>query len=215
MVNTTPRLMSAAAERNKQPILDVLRRVLPASGTVLEIASGTGQHAAHFAAALPQHVWQPTDSDPELLDAIREQVELRSLPNLNAPLRLDVRQRPWPVERADAILCINMIHIAPWAATEELCRGASEALADGAPLLLYGPFRVAQRPTAPSNEAFDASLRARDREWGLRDLEAVAATAAGYGFALEEIVEMPANNLIVVFRRTASGGGSELSGDPA
>jgi hypothetical protein len=210
------RLMSTAAERNKRPILNVLRRVLPSVGTVLEIASGTGEHAVHFAAALPQLTWQPTEADPDLVAELRRRIELRPLPNVLSPLRLDVFERPWPVARADAVLCINMIHIAPWAATEGLFRGAGVALAAGAPLVLYGPFRVAEKPTAASNEAFDASLKARNPQWGIRDLERIADTATLQGFALDESVEMPANNLMIVFRRTAAvDGETEVSRDRA
>lgn len=202
---------SPAAERNKEPILDVLRRVLPQRGTVLEVASGTGQHVVHFAAALASLTWQPTEAEAEGVDAIRLRLGQRPLPNVLPPLRLDVLERPWPMARADAVLCINMIHIAPWSAAEALFRGAADVLEPGAPLVLYGPFRVAGRPTAPSNEAFDASLAARDPRWGLRELGRTARAAASCALALDETVEMPANNLIVVFRRQASA----VSGDPA
>ncbi|HYG87490.1 MAG TPA: DUF938 domain-containing protein [Azospirillum sp.] len=191
------RLDAPAAGRNRDPILAVLRRVLPERGTVLEVAGGTGQHAAHFAAALPDLVWQPTDPDPAHRASIAAWTE--GLPNVRPPLALDATRRPWPVERADAVLCINMIHIAPWAACLGLLGGAAEVLAPGAPLVLYGPYRRGGAHTAPSNAAFDADLRARNPEWGVRDLEAVETAAAG--FVLEEVVEMPANNLTVVFRR--------------
>jgi hypothetical protein len=192
---------SPAAERNKELILEVLRRVLPQTGRALEIASGTGQHAVHFAAGLPELVWQPSDADPELLDAIRRRVEAAGLANLRPPLRLDVLDDAWPVIRVNAAVCSNMIHIAPWAATQGLLRGTGAILPVDAPLVLYGPYRRAGVVTAPSNEAFDASLKARNPDWGLRNLEEVATVAARHGFALEEVVEMPANNLIVVFRR--------------
>ncbi|WP_109121940.1 DUF938 domain-containing protein [Azospirillum sp. TSO22-1] len=191
------RLDAPATGRNRDPILAVLRRVLPARGTVLEVAGGTGQHAAHFAEALPDLVWQPTDPDPAHRASIAAWTE--GLPNVRPPLALDATRRPWPVERADAVLCINMIHIAPWAACLGLLAGAAEILASGAPLVLYGPYRRGGAHTAPSNAAFDANLRARNPEWGVRDLEAVAHAAAG--FVLDEVVEMPANNLTVVFRR--------------
>lgn len=191
---------SPAAERNKDAILEVLKRVLPVTGEVLEIASGTGQHAVHFAAALPRLVWQPTDADPELLGAVRRRVEAAQLANLRPPLRLDVLDDAWPARSADAVLCANMIHIAPWAATEGLLRGAAALLAQGAPLVLYGPYRRAGIVTAPSNEAFDASLKGRNPDWGLRDLEEVTAIAGRHGLSLDEVVEMPANNLIVVYR---------------
>lgn len=190
---------SAAAERNKDPILQVLRRVLPSSGLVLEVASGTGQHVEHFARALPGLLWQPSDPDPECRASVRGRV--KTLGNIRAPLDLDVVKRPWPVARADAIICINMIHIAPWAAAEALVAGAAQVLGPGGLLFLYGPYRRFGRHTAPSNEAFDASLRARDPAWGVRDLEAVVKLAETAGLALEEVVEMPANNLSVVLRQ--------------
>jgi hypothetical protein len=195
---------SPAAERNKQPILDVLLRVLPAEGTVLEIASGTGQHVVHFARALPQLIWQPSEPDAELRDTIRERLDSEGLQNVRAPLALDVLVDVWPITSADAVLCSNMIHIAPWSATEGLVRHASRLLASGAPLILYGPFKRRGRRTAPSNEAFDASLRARDPAWGVRDLDEVTALAQRHGFELAEVVEMPANNLTVVLRRVVA-----------
>lgn len=191
-------LTAPAAERNKEPILGVLRRVLPRSGLVLEIASGTGQHVAHFAKALPGLEWQPSDPDPESRASVRTWTE--ELANVRAPLDLDVR-RPWPVERAQAVISINMIHIAPWAAAEALIAGAAEVLGSDGVLFLYGPFRRFGRHTAPSNAAFDRSLRASDPQWGVRDLEAVVGLAGAAGFALEEVVEMPANNLGVVLRK--------------
>ena len=192
---------NAAAERNKAPILDVLQRVLPRTGTVLEIASGTGQHAVYFARELPELIWQPTDTNARSLAWIESLVDASALDNVRMPLRLDVREQPWPVERADAVLCINMIHIAPWAATQALFRGLGSVLGAARPLVLYGPFRRDARHTAPSNEAFDADLKARNPEWGVRDLDEVAAEAAKHGLVLEEDVEMPANNLTVVLRR--------------
>jgi SAM-dependent methyltransferase len=193
------RLCAAAAERNKDAILEVLRRVLPAKGLVLEIGSGTGQHVAHFAAALPALEWLPSDPDPDHLESIRAWVE--GLANVRAPLDLDVTQRPWPVARADAVICSNMIHVAPWAAAEALVAGAGEVLGAGGLLIVYGPFKRHGRHTALSNEAFDRSLRGSDPEWGVRDLEAVTQLAGVAGFGLEEVVEMPANNLCVALRR--------------
>ena len=197
-MSAAERLDAPATGRNREPILAVLRRVLPAEGLVLEVASGTGQHAAWFGAALPGLVWQPTDRDPTHRASIAAWTE--GLPSVRPPLDLDTTRRPWPVQRADAVVCINMIHIAPWAACLGLLEGAAELLPPGAPLVLYGPYKRGGAHTAPSNAAFDADLRARDPNWGVRDLEAVQEAAAG--FVLEEVVEMPANNLTVVFRRS-------------
>jgi SAM-dependent methyltransferase len=194
-------LESPAAERNKEPILGVLREGLPARGLVLEIASGTGQHAAHFARALPSLDWQPTDPDAGLLEAIAARVDAAGLPNLRKPLPLDVHAPTWPVASADAIVCINMIHIAPPSATEALLAGAERVLCGDGPLVLYGPFRRGGEHTAPSNAAFDADLRRRNAEWGVRDLETVAALAERHGLTLERLVPMPANNFTVVFRK--------------
>jgi SAM-dependent methyltransferase len=190
-----------AAERNKEPILAVLRRVLPQRGLVLEVASGTGQHVAHFAAALPRLVWQPSDPDPASRASIAAWIAEMRLPNIRQPIDLDVRAADWGVDRADAVVCINMVHIAPWAATLHLVAGAARLIGPGGVLFLYGPYRRFGRHTAPSNEAFDADLKHRNPEWGVRDLEAVAEVAAHDGFALEEVVPMPANNFSVVFRR--------------
>jgi SAM-dependent methyltransferase len=193
------RWSSPPAERNKQPILDVLSRVLPARGLVLEIASGTGQHVVHFAAALPGLRWQPSDPDPELRRSIEARRAEAALPNLLPPVDLDVLgAAPWPISRADAVLCSNMIHVAPRAATGALLRGAARLLPPDGMLVLYGPYRRGGRHTSPGNEEFDRALRAENPEWGLRDAEAVVAEAAGEGLALREIVEMPANNLTLV-----------------
>ena len=190
-----------AADRNKGPILDVLRRVLPQRGTVLEVASGTGQHVAHFAASLAHLEWQPTDRSDQDFASIVAWCAAAGVANVRAPLVLDVTTEPWPLDAVDAILCANMIHIAPWTACLGLLRGAGQHLASGGPLVLYGPFRIGGVHTAPSNEAFDADLRARDPAWGVRDLDEVARAAVPHGLVLEERVAMPANNLTVVFRR--------------
>jgi SAM-dependent methyltransferase len=192
---------SPAADRNKDLILDVLRRVLPTTGSVLEIGSGSGQHVTHFAAALPDLTWQPTDADADLRASVMMRLRASPLNNVNPPLELDVMRLPWPVPGADAVLSINMIHIAPRAATKALLDGAGQTLTAGGVLVLYGPYRRHGRHTAPSNEAFDAALRARNPEWGLRDLEEVTRLAEGNGLALEEVVEMPANNFTLVFRK--------------
>jgi hypothetical protein len=190
-----------AADRNKGPILEVLRRWLPAQGAVVEIASGTGQHVAHFAKALPGLTWQPTELDADRHESIAAWIEFERLTNVLRPLALDVSRHPWPVDRAEAIVCINMIHISPWQATLDLMRGAAGLLRDSGILFLYGPYRRFGSHTAPSNAAFDADLRARNPEWGLRDLEAVTDVAATNGFEVGEIVPMPANNFSVVFRK--------------
>jgi len=191
-----------AALRNRDAIAAVLREVLPESGRVLEVASGTGEHATHFARLFPRLDWQPSDPDPEARASILAWSEAAGLPNLHAPIALDSASNQWPVQSADALLCINMVHISPWRSTEGLMRGAGRVLAGaGAPLILYGPYRRPGVPTAPSNEAFDASLKARDPQWGLRDAEDVAAEAGRNGLRLDKIVEMPANNLTLIFRR--------------
>jgi hypothetical protein len=198
----TERCVTApSAERNKQPILEVLRRWLPAQGLVLEIASGTGQHVAHFAKALPRLSWQPTEMDVERHESIMAWIEAERLANVRPPLALDVADHPWPIERADAVLCINMVHISPWQATLDLAEGSARALGSGGVLFLYGPFRRFGAHTAPSNAAFDADLRARNPAWGVRDLEAVAEVARPHGFGLADTVAMPANNFSVVFKK--------------
>jgi SAM-dependent methyltransferase len=190
-----------ATARNRDPILAVLGRVLPAAGTVLDIASGTGEHAAYFAPRFPGLVWQPSDRDPASLPAIAGWAAASGAANLRPPLLLDVGQDDWGIEAAAAILCINMIHIAPWSAAEALMAGAARLLPPGAPLYLYGPYKRSGAHTAPSNAAFDADLRRRDPSWGVRDLDDVARLAALSGLELDEVVAMPANNLSVVFRR--------------
>ncbi|MCG8597982.1 MAG: class I SAM-dependent methyltransferase [Kiloniellales bacterium] len=183
------------------PILEILSAVLPADGRVLEVASGTGEHAAYFAPRLVPRLWQPSDPDRELRRSIAAHARQAACTNLEPPLALDARDAAWPVTEAAAVVCINMIHIAPWAAAEGLVAGAGRLLAPGGVLYLYGPFRRDGRHTAPSNAAFDRSLRAQDPAWGVRDLGAVAALAAAAGFGPAEAIEMPANNLSVVFRR--------------
>ena len=203
MQNLPVAQFAPAVARNRDPILMVLRRALPAQGTVLETASGTGEHAAYFAASLPHLTWQPTDIDPEALASIAAHRAAANVPNLLAPVTLDVTAPLWPVTRADAIVSINMIHIAPWAAAIGLMTGAGRLLQPGRTLYLYGPFKENGRHTAPSNAAFDAGLRARDPEWGVRDTGEVCDLAARQGFEFVERVAMPANNLSLVFRRRA------------
>ena len=194
-------LTAPAVARNRDPILAVLREVLATPGTVLEIASGSGEHAVHFASALSHLVWQPTDPDAEARRSIAAHAARAQLPNLLPPLALDAAAAAWPVTQADAIVSINMIHIAPWSAAEGLMAGAARLLPPDSPLYLYGPFREHGRHTAPSNAAFDESLKARDPAWGVRDLDEVVALAGRHGLALSRTVAMPANNLSVVFRR--------------
>ena len=193
-----------AAERNKDPILGVLRRILPETGLVLELASGTGQHVIHFARALPKLTWQPSDPDPEMRASIAAWIEQTALRNVRPPLALDVREDEWPVEHADAVLCINMVHISPWGATLGLMRGAGRLLRPGGVLALYGPYKRCGGHIAPSNEVFDQQLRGANPEWGVRDLEAAEDAARLQGLTLEEVAEMPANNLTIVFRRMGS-----------
>lgn len=200
------RLHAPAVARNRDAILDILRGLLPAAGLVLEIASGSGEHVVHFARALPGLTFQPSDPNPDALVSIRAWAEQSAAGNILPPIRIDAASGDWsaslrPGPAPIAILCINMIHIAPWAATQGLMRQAGALLQPGAPLILYGPFRRAGRPLEPSNAAFDDSLRERDAAWGLRELEDVAALAAEAGFGEPEVIEMPANNLSVVFRR--------------
>ena len=194
---------SPSAARNREPILGVLRVALPSQGLVLEVASGTGEHAVHFAAALPGLIWQPTDRDPDALRSIAAHRARAGLPNLLSPLELDALAPVWPVARADAVVSINMIHIAPWAAAEGLMAGAGRVLPPGGVLYLYGPFKEDGRHTAPSNAAFDASLRAHNPDWGVRDMGEVVELARRNGLQFVLRLAMPANNLSVVFRRSA------------
>ena len=196
-----PRRHSPAAERNRGPILAELLRLLPAQGAMLEIAAGTGQHAAHFAAALPGWRWLPSDGDARSMTSIG--AWCAAIANVLPPLHVDVLAAPWPGVPAniDAMFCANLLHISPWATTPALMQGAARHLARQGLLLLYGPYRVEGETTAPSNEAFDADLRARDPAWGLRTLAAVVQEAEAVGLHLRERVAMPANNLLLVFAR--------------
>ena len=195
------RLFAPAAERNRQPILGVLSRVLPDSGLVLEVASGSGEHALWFARALHSLVWQPSDPDPACRRSIAGHAAQAGSATIEAPLDLDAGAADWPIERADAVVCINMIHISPWRATAGLIAGAARILPPEGVLYLYGPYLRGGHQTAPSNAAFDASLRARNPDWGLRAVEAVAEAAGPQGLTLSEVVDMPANNLSLVFTR--------------
>lgn len=196
-----PRRIAPHVARNAGPIVEVLRGVLPASGTVLEIASGSGEHALHFARTFAGLTWQPSDPDPVARASIEAWRKEAGADNLLPPIAIDAAAEQWPLAEADAVLCINMVHISPWEATLGLLRNAARMLAEGVPLYLYGPYRREGIETAPSNEAFDRSLRSRDPRWGLRLLEDVVAEAQGHGFRLDAVIEMPANNLSVVFRR--------------
>jgi len=197
------RWFTGSIERNRDPILAELRRVLPEAGLVLEIASGTGQHVIHFANALPYLTWQPSDADATFRRSVEAWIAKEAPANVRMPVELDVLRLPWTVPQADAVLCINMIHVSPWAATQALLDGTKSILPTGGVLFLYGPYRRFGRHTSPSNAAFDEQLRASDPEWGLRDLEAVVELARAAGFRLGDVVEMPANNFSVVFRREA------------
>jgi hypothetical protein len=192
-----------ATARNREPILGILREVLPETGLVLEVASGTGEHALHFAAALPGLTWQPSDPSPEARASIAAWAAEAGLDNLAPPLDLDAAAADWPIARAAAVVCINMVHISPWEATVGLFSGCAKVLSADAPLVLYGPYLDEDVATAPSNLAFDRSLRERNPAWGLRDVAEVDRLAREHGFARTNRYEMPANNLTLVYRRGA------------
>lgn len=195
-------LASPAVARNTGPILEVLRAHMPGRGRVLEIAAGSGEHAAAFAGALPGLDWTPSDPSAEARASIVAWAAAAGLTNLRPPLALDVLDpATWPDESLQAVVCINMIHISPWAATEGLMALAGSRLAVGGLLVLYGPYREPEVPLATSNAAFDESLKSRDPAWGLRDRDAVAAAAKAEGMALTRRIGMPANNLMLLFRR--------------
>ncbi|QYJ08151.1 DUF938 domain-containing protein [Qipengyuania flava] len=189
-----------ATARNSEALAAVLAQELPRTGLLLEIASGSGEHAVFMAARFPDLAWQPSDIDPDALASVDAWAQETGHPNLLPACALDASQPDWPIGRADAVLCVNMIHISPWAATEGLFAGAGRLLAPSAPLVLYGPFIEEQTPTAESNQAFDASLRARNPDWGLRQVEAIDALAAANGLARTARHSMPANNLTLVYR---------------
>jgi hypothetical protein len=200
-VSPDKRPVSPSAERNKGPIADVLKRVLPGHGTVLEISSGTGQHVVHFARKMPHLTWQPSERDELSLRWIKQWMAAEALENILFPLRLDVTELPWQVGPAAAAVCLNMIHIAPWSATEGLICGAETVLGQDGILFLYGPYLRNGVETSPSNVAFDSDLRSRNPEWGLRNLDDVIRCAVLHGFGQPEIHKMPANNLSVIFHR--------------
>lgn len=193
-----------ATARNREPILAVLRCHLPSQGLVLEIASGTGEHVTFFAQSSdPCLVFQPSDPDPTARGSIDAWTAALGLMNVRPAIELDAISGNWPMTAADAVININMVHISPWAATEGLVRGAARILPAGGVMYLYGPYRIGGRHTALSNETFDADLRSRNAEWGVRDVEAVAALAMSSGFGTPIIEQMPANNLLLLFRRLA------------
>jgi SAM-dependent methyltransferase len=193
-------MSSAAARRNRAPILSVLREVLPEQGSVLEVASGTGEHISYFATAMPWVLWQPSDISAEHVESIRAWSRASGAQNLLPPLALDVCANSWPATRFDAVLCFNMVHIAPWAACLALLAGSARVLRRGGVLVTYGPYKRDGSHTAPSNAAFDESLRARDPSWGVRDI-ADMERAAGHRLALEAVRAMPANNFTLIWRR--------------
>ncbi|WP_428266954.1 DUF938 domain-containing protein [Haliangium sp.] len=195
-----------ATTRNREAIAEVLEQELSPPCSVLEIASGTGEHVVYFATRLPGLSWQPSDTDAGALASIEAWLEDartrgQAMDHVAPPVRLDVTEEPWPVDRIDAIFCSNMIHIAPWEACLALLAGAGRLLPEHGALLMYGPYRIDDRPTAPSNEDFDRSLRAQDPRWGLRQLADVAEAAHPHGLVLTRVYDLPANNVVVVFRR--------------
>ncbi len=199
------RQFAPSTARNRDPIWAVLHPELPSRGLVLEVASGSGEHTAHFARlAGPQIVFQPSDPEAQARASIDAWAANSGLTNILPALALDAAADAWPIARADVVVCINMIHIAPWDSTVGLVRGAARVLPPGGMLFLYGPYRRAGHHTAPSNAAFDADLRRRNPAWGVRDLEAVADLAAAAGFTPPVVAEMPANNLCVHFRHSAA-----------
>lgn len=190
-----------ATLRNRDAIAAILERILPAKGRVLEVASGSGEHIVYFAKRFSRLEWQPSDPDPASRASVDAWVSDAQLTNVGTAIDLDTAADDWPLKTADAILCINMIHISPWNATEGLLRGAAQLLSRGAPLYLYGPFHVPGRETAPSNLDFDRSLKSRNPEWGLRSVGDIEVAAAHRGLLVEDTIDMPANNLSVVMRK--------------
>jgi SAM-dependent methyltransferase len=202
------RWRAPSAERNRDPILAVLAPRLPARGLVLEIGSGTGQHTLHFARALPALAWQPTERDAAMRRSIDAWCAHAALPNVRAALALDIESPVWPVDAADAVVCINVVHVSPWSTVPALLAGCARILPRDGPLFLYGPYARDGRHTAPSNAQFDAQLRAHDPDWGVRDTDDIAAEAARAGLSVAEVIEMPANNLVLVLRKDGPRGAS-------
>jgi len=195
------RWRAPAAERNRDPILAVLAQHLPARGTVLEIGSGTGQHVVHFARALPALTWQPTERDAAMRRSIEAWRAQSGLTNVLPPLALDVEAAQWPTDAADAVVCINVVHVSPWSTVPALLGGCARILPPRGTVFLYGPYMRSGRHTAPSNAQFDAALRAHDPRWGVRDVDDIAAAAQAAGLRLAEAIDMPANNLTLVLLR--------------
>ncbi len=195
------RVVVASATRNREPILEVLRRAFPPVGMALELASGTGQHAWYFAKHLPRLIWQPSERDEGSFASITSWRHHDPVDNLLEPMRLDVTEDDWPVEPVQGMFCANLLHIAPWEVTEGLMRGAGRTLAPAGVLVTYGAYRIGGQHTTRSNQAFDEDLRARNPAWGVRDLEAVTGRAEAAGLSFVELVSMPSNNFCVVFRR--------------
>ncbi len=199
---TDPRRHAPATLRNREAIAEQLAKTLPSSGRVLEVASGTGEHVCYFAGLFAHLEWLPSEPEPTLRDSITAYRNDSGLANLSQPLALDVTRRPWPCPDVAAIICVNLLHIAPWAVAEALFAGAVEVLSSQAPLLIYGPFMREGQHTADSNAAFDRSLRAENPLWGLRDLEDIEACALREGLSLSSVVQMPANNFFVHLKKT-------------
>lgn len=196
------RLFAPSAARNMQPVCDVLQPLLPKRGTVLEIASGSGEHIVKLAELTPETTFQPSDpgeDERRSIDAWRQSLKLD---NVQPAISIDATASQWPIASADVVYCMNMIHISPWAATVGLIEGAARTLATDGLLYTYGPYRRDGRHTSTGNETFDQSLRQRNPEWGIRDVEEIISLAESHGFRTPDIVEMPANNLSLLFRRT-------------
>ena len=201
--NQDHRRYAPASQRNRDPILNVLERFLPATGTVLEVASGTGEHGAYFAPRFPGLTWQPSDPNLEMRKSIAAWIQAEE-PIMAPPLELDARDGTWPIESAAAIVCINMIHISPWASCLGLMAGAGRILEKGGILYLYGPYKVKQQHTAESNAVFDQSLQSQNPDWGVRDIDDVIEAAGEQGLKFHQTIEMPANNLSVIFVKSAA-----------
>lgn len=195
------RQFAPATARNREFILPILQRVLPANGSVLEIGSGTGEHAVYFAQQLPNLNWQPSEMNADALPSIEAWIAHSAATNIAPPVVLDVNAEQWPIQRADALVCINVIHYSPWSTTQALFAGAANLLPAGGVIYCYGAYKRNGRHTAPSNDAFDAWLKNRDPSFGVRDLEAIEEIAVAQGFRLEEVIAMPSNNFSLIFRR--------------